>query len=353
MSTTTLEAGAIAPAAGRHDAPTARLLLPANASREEWLTVRRAGIGGSDVAAILGLDDYRGPLKVWEEKAGYQEPEHERMRWGTRLEAAIAEGFEEETGLTTAIPPGTFVHLDRPWAIANIDRFAIEDGEIVGPVELKNKSEYVAKRWEGNDEAPDAPAIQAHWYTAVGGYRKSYVAALLGGNRLTVFEQARNEELIAELFRYCGEWYQRHIVEGVRPQADGLKATTELLAALYEVKPEAVAEVDLGPARELRARRASLKDQVKALEDQLNEVENQMRDAAGTAEVVKSGKDVAWSWKANGAFAPKRFREAEPELAAAYTHQVDAIDTDRLKADHPELFTRYRARVLRVPAKEL
>ncbi|MFE7928372.1 YqaJ viral recombinase family protein [Streptomyces sp. NPDC057456] len=354
MSTTTLAAGAATPAVGRPDAPTAHLILPADASREEWLTVRRAGIGGSDVAAILGLDDYRGPLKVWEEKAGYQEPENDRMRWGTRLEGVIAEGFEEETGLATAIPAGTFAHLDRPWALVNIDRHVLDEtGAVVAALELKNKSEYVAKKWEGNDEAPDAPALQAHWATAVGGYSHSYVAALLGGNRLTVFRQERNEELIAELFRICGEWYQRHIIEGVRPPADGAKGTKDFLAALYEVKPEAIKEIPLDEAKALRARRASLKDQAKALEDQLTEVENQMRDTAGSNAVVKSGKGVAWTWKPTGRFSDKQFRELRPDLVKKYTTTVEVIDGARVKADLPEIHTKCRARVLLVPAKEI
>ncbi|XVV35055.1 YqaJ viral recombinase family protein [Streptomyces sp. CA-100214] len=354
MTITEIPAGAVeTPAGGRPDAPAATLILPAGASREEWLTVRRAGIGGSDVAAILGLDDYRGPLRVWEEKAGYEEPENDRMKWGTRLEGVIAEGFEEETGLVTAIPAGTFAHLDHPWALANIDRHVLEDGLVVAPLELKNKSEYVARKWEGNDEAPDSPAIQAHWYTAVGGYSHSYVAALLGGNRLTVFRQDRNEELIAELFRICGEWYQRHIVEGVRPKADGLKGTKDLLAALYDVKPEAVKEIPLSEAKELRARRASLKDQAKAVDDQLTEVENQMRDRAGNDAIVKSGKGVAWTWKPTGKFSDKQFREKYPERVAEYTTTVEVIDSARVKAELPEIHTKCRARVLLVPAKEI
>lgn len=354
MTVTTALPGAVAaPELGRYDTPTARLLLPADATREEWLAVRRTGIGGSDVAAILGLDPDRGPLKVWEEKAGYQEPENERMRWGKRLEGAIAEGFEEETGLKTVLPAGTFVHVDRPWALANPDRFAVEDGTVLGPVELKNKGEYVADKWEDADEAPDSPAIQAHWYRSVCGHRGSWVAGLLGGNRLRVFWQPANEELTAELFRLVGDWYQRHIVDGVRPKADGLKRTSDFLAALYDVKPEAVAEVELSEARALRMQYASLQDQAKAVEAQLEEVKNQMRDTAGEAELVKVGKGVAWSWKANGAFKSKQFREQRPDLAAKYVRLVEEIDTDGLKADHPDVFTQFRARVLRVPAKEL
>ena len=56
--TTTTEAGATTPAAGRRVTPTGRLILPADADRAHWLTARRSGLGSSDVAAILGISRY-------------------------------------------------------------------------------------------------------------------------------------------------------------------------------------------------------------------------------------------------------------------------------------------------------
>ncbi|MDX3239748.1 YqaJ viral recombinase family protein [Streptomyces sp. ME03-5709C] len=337
---------------GRPDAPTARLLLPADASHEEWLAVRRSGIGGSDLAGILGLDKRRGPRRVYEEKLGFTEPENSYMRWGRRLEPVIAEEFSDETGLSTAMPPGTLVHIDHPWALANVDRYVLRDGAVAGPLECKNKSEYLSGEWDG-EEAPDGPALQAHWYQAVGGWQDAWLAGLIGGNRLRIFHLPRNEELIEELIAYAGAWYQRHIVEGFVPPVDGLESTKNLLARLWDVKPEAVAEVEVDTARDLRAQRAALKAEIKALEDQLTTVENTMRDTAKDAEIVRCGTATAWTWKANGTFAAKRFREEQPELAAQYTRTVEDIDTDALKAAHPAVFTQYRARVLRVPAKEL
>ena len=65
--------------------PTARLLAPSGLPREEWLKVRRTGIGGSDVAAILGMDHNRGPLHVYLDKRG--ELPEERARAPRRLDA--------------------------------------------------------------------------------------------------------------------------------------------------------------------------------------------------------------------------------------------------------------------------
>jgi putative phage-type endonuclease len=333
------------------DAPTARLVLPADAPHEDWLAMRRTGIGGSDVAAILGLNKRRGPRRVFEEKHGYTEPDNTYMRAGRYLEPAVAQWFQDDTGLSTVVMPGMFAHLEHSWALANVDRGILSDsGVVVAPLEIKTKSEFLADEWVDKPEAPEDAALQAHWYTAVCGWSHSYVAALIGGNRLTVFRQERNEELVEELFNAASAWYQRHIVEGFPPPVDGLESTTELLAALWDAKPEAVAEVPVDHAKGLRAQRADLKAQIKALTVQVTTVENQMRDDAQENEIVKAGGVEAWTWKQNGNFSESTFRKNHPDLVGQYTRTVQVIDTDRLKADHPVIYRECRGRRLYVPA---
>ena len=38
------------------------------ATQADWLALRKSGIGGSDIAAILGFNRYRGAYDVWEDK---------------------------------------------------------------------------------------------------------------------------------------------------------------------------------------------------------------------------------------------------------------------------------------------
>jgi len=159
--------------------------------------------------------------------------------------------------------------------------------------------------------------------------------------------------MIGYLVEHCAQWWQRHIVEGFPPEADGLQATKDLLGKLWSVKTEEVAEVPLDRARSLRQQRAELQAEAKRIDTDLTAVENAMRLLTGEAEFARVGNKNAWSWKQNGNFAPKRFRDENPELAEKYTRMVEAIDTERLAADHPLTYASYRARVLRVPAKEL
>ncbi len=68
-----------------------RLVETRDKDREEWLQVRKTGIGSSDAAAAIGLCPYKSQLELWLEKTGRApavdaEPEDGPMYWGTLLE---------------------------------------------------------------------------------------------------------------------------------------------------------------------------------------------------------------------------------------------------------------------------
>ena len=69
--------------------------------REEWLELRRGGVGSSDCSAIIGLGKYGSQWSVWLEKTGRARPdeESEAMLWGTLLEPVIRAQFAERLGV--------------------------------------------------------------------------------------------------------------------------------------------------------------------------------------------------------------------------------------------------------------
>src|SRR5690349_10135045 len=70
-------------------------------NRENWLISRRQGVGGSDVAAIMGVDDFKSELAVYVEKTSTDAPtddEHEVALWGRLLEPLILRQYAERTG---------------------------------------------------------------------------------------------------------------------------------------------------------------------------------------------------------------------------------------------------------------
>ena len=76
-------------------------------SREEWLQVRKKGLGSSDAAAAVGLNPYQSQLELWLVKTGRDgnlpkdDPNDETspMYWGTLLEPIVAAHYTKRTGL--------------------------------------------------------------------------------------------------------------------------------------------------------------------------------------------------------------------------------------------------------------
>ncbi|MFI6055525.1 YqaJ viral recombinase family protein [Streptomyces violascens] len=336
--------------------PTGVVVAPAGLNRERWLTVRRTGVGGSEVAAILGMSKYVSPIEVYLDKRAevpLDRPQHpdlaEAAYWGLVQEPLIATAFTARTGLAAVEGPGTLAHVERRWMLANVDRYVLdEDARPSSLLEIKTRSAYQLDEWLLG--VPDGPALQTHWYLAVTGYQHAHVAALLGGNRLIVHRVERDEALVEQLVELVGEFWQG-VLDGTPPAVDGSEATEELLGRLYTVRSDAVTVADPAEVLPLLERRRELKAREARVADELREVDNRLKATAGEAEVVKVQGTVAFTYRQNGPLSQKRFTAAHPDLAAQYTHRVAALDTKSLAAEHPDEFRAHRARRL-VVSKE-
>ena len=78
--------------------PALRLISTKELPREDWLAVRKQGIGSSDAGAAVGLNPYKSQLELWLEKTGRDtmlpkaDPHDEEspMYWGNVLEPIVA-----------------------------------------------------------------------------------------------------------------------------------------------------------------------------------------------------------------------------------------------------------------------
>lgn len=335
--------------------PTGVVVAPPGLDREQWLTVRRTGIGGSEIAAVLGMDKHTSSLEVYLDKVAElpldrpRNPDLEEAAfWGLAHEPTIAGVFAERSGLRVIEGPGTLAHIERRWMLANVDRFVLDEGESTPSslLEIKTRSAFQLDEWLLG--VPDGPALQTHWYLAVTGYRHAHVAALLGGNRLLIHRVERDEGLVEHLVALLGEFWQG-VLDRRPPAVDGSEATEELLGHLYDVQADAVTVADPAEVLPLLERRRELKAREERTADELRDVDNRLKAIAGEAEIVKTQGTVAFTWKQNGPLATKRFTAARPDLATKYTHRVEALDTKSLAAEHPDEYRAHRARRLVVP----
>lgn len=325
-------------------------VLPLGANRADWLAIRRTGIGSSDVSALVGLSEYRGPRDVFDDKTGAipllatADAPSEAARWGTLLEPVVREEFATRAGLSIRLV-GTHRSRQWPWMMANVDGLTSDGGVYEG----KTCSEWASDEWDG-DQVPDHAELQVQHGMAVTGLRHAWIAGLIGGQRLVYRRVERDDELIAMLVERERQFWHDHVLTGTPPPLGGSAAAEAWLRERFPVADDTADAVELtdDEARQLRDRWQDAKDAVKQAEQDFRTVTNEIRELLGESSMAVCGKRVVVSYRNTGTFASKRFAEEHPEVAARHRTQKTVLDVDALKAAEPALYARFRARVLNV-----
>lgn len=179
-------------------------------TREEWLQKRAETIGSSDIGAILGLNHYATPTKLYREKVGIDAPfeGNNSTEWGTELEDFCARMFEKKNpdffpeGNVEAI--NTFrvqrdnkirVHPDYPWATCNLDRLIVGGKGAPVILELKTTTSYAVKNWDA--AIPTSYYAQVQWQLFVTGYQHGIIwVAVLDKKEFIRADIERSDEFI-------------------------------------------------------------------------------------------------------------------------------------------------------------
>lgn len=294
-------------------------------TREEWLTLRLGGIGGSEAAAVAGASEWASPMSVYLQKVGAVPPTevNEAMEWGLRLEPAVIAKFEEQSGRKVIGRQRFFRHPVLPFMLATIDgRYKDEDGEWC-LFEGKTTSAWNDAEWR--DECPLHIWVQVQHDLAVMGYRKASVAVLIGGQRFVCVPVARSDEYIERLVEREREFYERHMLPQIPPPVDGSDASTEALKMLY---PEADG-TELEPLPDEEAAERLVSDylawrfRVKEDEKQVAEAENALKAMLGEAEAGTAGTwRVSWTNRTRRGLDAKALTAAHPAIAEEFTKET-------------------------------
>jgi putative phage-type endonuclease len=225
-------------------------VLAPGATTADWLAARRNGIGGSDVAAILGVSKWVGPTKVYYDKLGVlPDEDNAAMEWGRRLESAVRQKFaDEHPEFHVTEGPGLVAHPERPWQLATIDGLAAEtpDGEPVAIVEVKT-GRAGADDWgdELTDEVPLPYLCQVTWYLDVYGLSAGFLAVLLDGRDYREYVIEYDAVLAAKLRAFCHAFRVNNVLAGVPPEPDGLASTKAVLDSVH--RPKLKSKANLSP----------------------------------------------------------------------------------------------------------
>jgi putative phage-type endonuclease len=301
--------------------PALRLVETKDLSRDEWLSVRKNGIGGSDAAAAVGLSPYMSPLELWLIKTGRDanlprpnpDDTTEPVYWGTLLEPIVAASYTKQTGNKVRRVNALLQHPTIPFMLANVDREIVGNSD-VQLLECKTAGEFGARLWR--DGVPEYVQLQVQHQLAVTGKQAADVAVLICGQKLEVHRVVRDDALIARLIELEAAFW-RFVETDTPPPADGSESADRALRCLYPGAGDFTDDRRLSSAfADLVAVRAEIETR--------QQVEAQLRQS-----IVQAMAEADRAEFETGSVSYRRSKDSA------------SVDLKRLLAEHPHFATQY------------
>lgn len=288
---------------------------------KQWVEARKNGIGGSDVASIMGLNKYSSPLNVWLIKTGREESPDlsgkEAVEWGNRLEDVVADKFaDEHPELKVYRRNATLVSIERPWAFANLDRWVTDGHGNVGILEVKTVGMRRAADWDNG--VPLYYLTQVNHYMSVTGYQYAWVAVLIGGQEFREYYIQRDEEDIKAINEYVDTFWHEFVETDTAPALIGNDSEADAILRQHE-EPSTefipMLDSDISILGELQ----QIKAEMDALKKKKTLIENTIKDLIGDNKGIETEtRKVTWVRSTRSSFDKKAFDAAHPGITQDY-----------------------------------
>lgn len=289
-------------------------------SHQDVVTNRHEYIGGSDIAAIMGMSRWKTPLKLWAEKTlKLPAPDLsnvEAVEMGTELEQFVADMFTKRTGKAVRKAPKVYQHPEYPYMVAHIDRLVTGTDELL---ECKTASFFKKDEWE-NDEIPQEYILQVIWYLGITGRKVGHIAVLIGGQSFKYKQIEFDQELFDQMVEAAKEFWNK--VQNDEPPAI-MADDDDTLKELYAINSETM--IELMPTDEEKAEavetfetavahRQELSSQKTAIEEEIKELDTKIKDVIKDNLGIKTPKyKITWKSQTKSGFDTKTFKAEKPE----------------------------------------
>jgi len=309
-------------------------------------TPRNQYIGGSDVAAVMGMSPYHTPVELWRLKTGRAKPDNSNAgakRRGKILEPYVVqmvvdrlreEGYEVEVVARNK----RYRDVDMPFLSCEIDsEFRIRH-PAAGPewshinVDCKTAHGFSADQWgdEGTDEVPIHYASQFVFGTEITGRPRTLVAALIGLDDVVLYWVEHDPVAGAAMRERCARFWHECIVADKAPDPVNFDDVKLLYPSDNGKHIEATAEVAalVRQLAQCRQQATQFKKDADALAFQVGEY------IRPYSILTLEGQEIA-TFKAQGRtqFEIDAFRTEHPALAAEFTtHQTIRVLRTKGKA---------------------
>lgn len=271
----------------------------------EQKELRRQGLGGSDLAAVLGLSPWRSPMDVWLDKTRRKEDDEtsEPMLWGSLLEDVVAGEYARRNGVKVRRVNTMLRVQGRPFT-GFIDRAVHPDGKM--PVvqgefrtdrilECKTANAFAGKDWgaSGTTEIPDHYTIQCLHYLGLTGVRFCDVAVLIGGSDYRQYTVEADANVLGLMWERGERWWRDYVAadKAPEPRTEGEAVALWPTSAGKSVSAPAEIEAAVGKL-------AALKDWIKQAEEREKALRDAICAVLGEADtLVDSGGRALVTWK--------------------------------------------------------
>lgn len=263
----------------------------------EWHEARRNGIGGSEIAAVLGISTWESAFSLWHRKNGTVPPReaNTEMDAGRRLEPVICQVFAERHPELYVARGGTYRNRQRRYQIANPDGLVYPWQCACGaaadvlcsclpdpiPDALHEaKFALYPDGWgeEGTDQVPPYYQAQARWYEDVFGLTRTYLTVFIGSTGEFREYVIDADEQDTALMRERAEAFMASLATGKQPPIDGHDATYRTVKAI----PDGMEDVDVEVTPQMKDEYYDALDAFTAAEAEKRRAAAVILDAIGT-----------------------------------------------------------------------
>lgn len=205
----------------------------------EQKRMRLSGVGGSEVAALLGVHPFLTPIDVYANKCEGREQDLEgnhHIERGNFFERPTADwwAFRRHAKLREV---GTIKDEKHPLVICTPDFLGAPDGESELDLSIKSPGPF-AQDWgeQGTDEIPPYALIQVQYEMIplgrLHGITRAEVAAVVRGD-LSIYHVPADMELQAMLLEAVERFWRDHVLPKKPPEPDGTEQYASWLQSRF------------------------------------------------------------------------------------------------------------------------
>lgn len=202
----------------------------------EWLEWRHGGIGGSDIAAIMGLSPFKDAVDVYNEKKGISVPfVNDAMRRGTQNEPRAREAFER--AMDMKFPATCWQHDEHDFCRVSLDGYNDDHAPAILEIKVTSPANYDKLLRSG--DSPPHYVMQVQWQLLATGCDFGWLVFFDPATSEYFARVIGKDELMQELMLAAAkEFWEENILMNVPPDLnkvdDYLELTDEGLKPLCE-----------------------------------------------------------------------------------------------------------------------